>query len=133
MSLVSDFRLSKSTLLADDLEKQRHRNSRVPSRSRKIVARICVTLICVLVAFGIRLWLSPILGEDLPFMGFVAASLIASWYGGAIMGIIALVMGLLLGDVFFTSPTGKLGINQSIELIQFIRYLITASLGVVLT
>ena len=58
-------------------------------------------LLCILVAFAVRYWLSPVLGEELPFMLFIAASLVAAWYGGAVAGIVALLLGLFLADYFF--------------------------------
>ena len=78
------------------------------------------------------MWLEPVLGEDLPFMGFVATSMVACWYGGVFMGFLALGLGLLLGDLYFTGATGQLRITNSMELVHFIRYVVTASLGVVL-
>jgi len=38
-----------------------------------------VALACVLAAFGIRYWLTPIVGDEMPFMGFIAAALVAAW------------------------------------------------------
>ncbi len=94
--------------------------------------RYLVGLACVLCAFGIRYWLTPILGEELPFMFFVAASLVAAWYGGAATGIVALLLGLCLADFFFLPPRGVAGVPHSVELLQFIRYFFTASLGIAL-
>ncbi len=62
---------------------------------------------CVLIAFLIRFLLTPVLGEELPFMLFIAASLIAAWYGGAVTGIAALAFGLFLADYIFL-PTSIL-------------------------
>ena len=45
-----------------------------------------LAVLAVLVAFGIRYLLTPVLGEELPFMLFIAAALIAAWYGGAATG-----------------------------------------------
>jgi signal transduction histidine kinase len=97
-----------------------------------ILRRYGVAVLCVLVAFAIRYWLSPVLGEELPFMLFLAASLIAAWYGGAVAGIVALLLGLLLASHFFLPLKNPPRMPYSEELLQFIRYLFTASLGIVL-
>ena len=87
------------------------------------------TLLCIAVAFAVRYWLTPWLGEELPFMLFIAASLIAAWYGGAVAGIVALLVGLFLADYFFLAKA-KAQLTQSAEALYFIRYVFTASLGI---
>src|ERR1041385_672279 len=74
------------------------------SRSVGIVWRYGFAVFLVVVAFAIRYAMSPVLGEELPFMLFIAAALIAAWYGGAASGIVALLLGLLLADYFFIWP-----------------------------
>jgi len=93
--------------------------------------RYLAALFCILVAFGIRYWLTPVLGEELPFMLFIAASLVAAWYGGAMAGTAALLLGLFLADYFFLSRA-KAQLTRSTELLYFVRYLFTASLGIAL-
>ncbi|HZR20609.1 MAG TPA: ATP-binding protein [Verrucomicrobiae bacterium] len=88
-------------------------------------------LLCIAVAFAVRYWLTPLLGEELPFMLFIAASLVAAWYGGAAAGTVALLLGLFLADYFFLArPDGRLA--HSAELLYFVRYVFTASLGIAL-
>src|SRR5215469_5797795 len=91
--------------------------------------RYVAALVCILTAFAIRYWLSPILGEELPFMLFIAASLVAAWYGGAGAGIAALLLGLFLADYFFLDKA-KAGITRYPQLLYLIRYVFTASLGI---
>ncbi len=93
--------------------------------------RYTVVGICVLVAFAIRYFLSSLLGEELPFMLFIAAALVASWYGGAVAGAASLLMGLLLADFVFLAPA-KQNISHSAALFYLFRYVFTASLGIVL-
>ncbi len=97
-----------------------------------ILRRYGVAFLCVLVAFAIRYWLSPVLGEELPFMLFVAASLVAAWYGGAVTGVVALLLGLLLASYFFLPGQRPPRMPYSLETLQLVRYLFTASLGIVL-
>ena len=77
--------------------------------------RYVVAALCVLVAFLIRYMLTPVLGEELPFMMFMAAALVAAWYGGAVTGIAALALGLFLADyIFLPSRTAA----QPIEVVR---------------
>jgi signal transduction histidine kinase len=91
--------------------------------------RYVAAVLCILVAFAIRYSLTPLLGEELPFMLFIAASLVAAWYGGAVAGVMALLLGLFLADYFFLSR-GKMGISETTEVLYFVRYIFTASLGI---
>ena len=65
-------------------------------------------------------------------MLFVAASLVAAWYGGATTGIVALLLGLMLGSYFFLPGKGVSGTPYSLETVQLIRYFFTACIGIVL-
>jgi K+-sensing histidine kinase KdpD len=96
----------------------------VPSWRRYLGA-----LLCIGVAFAVRYWLTPWLGEELPFMLFIAASLVAAWYGGAVAGIVALLLGLFLADYFFLYRS-KGDLSHSAQILYFVRYLFTASLGI---
>jgi signal transduction histidine kinase len=91
--------------------------------------RYAGALLCILVAFCIRYWLTPLLGEELPFMLFIAASLVAAWYGGAVAGIVALLLGLFLADYFFLARA-KGDLSHPAEALYFVRYIFTASLGI---
>ena len=99
---------------------------------RHIVRRYAVAILCMLVAFGIRYSLTPILGEELPFMLFIAAALVAAWYGGAAAGIASLLLGLVLADHFFLPKGKQPGIPEPTEILLFSRYVFTASLGIFL-
>lgn len=86
-------------------------------------------VLIISVAFGIRYWLTPFLGDELPFMLFIAAALVAAWYGGALAGTVALLLGLFLADHFFMArPKG--GWTHSEEVLYLVRYLFTASVGI---
>jgi signal transduction histidine kinase len=91
--------------------------------------RYAVAVACMAVAFAVRYFLTPLLGEELPFMMFISAALVAAWYGGAAAGIVALFLGFLLADWFFLSRA-KVHMSSSMEALHFIRYVFTASVGV---
>jgi signal transduction histidine kinase len=98
---------------------------------RGFFRRYGVAVLCMLVAFAIRYCLTPILGEELPFMLFIAASMVATWYGGAVPGITCLLLGLFLADHFFL-VRGKPGMSRPDEILHILRYIFTASLGIFL-
>lgn len=93
--------------------------------------RYGAALLCVLIAFAIRDLLTPGLGAEFQFMLFIAASLVAAWYGGVAPGIVALLSGLFLLE-YFTAARAQPHLAQSHDTIHFIRYLFTSSLGILL-
>jgi signal transduction histidine kinase len=86
----------------------------------------------VSVAFAIRYLLGPLLGDELPFMFFIAAALAAAWYGGAATGVVALLLGLVLADHFFVWSQGTSAVSRPIIILHIVRYVFTASLGIAL-
>jgi signal transduction histidine kinase len=90
----------------------------------------CAVLL-VLAAFGIRWSLEPVLNEELPFMLFIAAALVAARLGGAGPGLLAMLLGLVLSDYIFLRPKGTFALS-TVVIFQILRYLFTGSLGIVL-
>ena len=85
---------------------------------------------CILLAFAIRFCLSPVVGDELPFMLFIPAVLVAVWYGGALQGALALFAGFLLAECFFIPWKGLRGLAEFVEIIRSVRYLFTAAVGI---
>ena len=65
-------------------------------------------------------------------MFFVAAALVAAWYGGARSGTGALLLGMFLADHFFRSTNELPTLSQSVAILHLVRYVFTASLGIAL-
>jgi len=105
---------------------------RSATQRHSLAARSAVAIGCVLIAFGVRYRLTPVLGEELPFMLFIAAVLVAAWYGGAVMGFVALGLGLVLARAFLIPSTGAPRASESLEILRSVRYLFTASIGIFL-
>ena len=85
---------------------------------RSTFTRYAVAVLVVAVAFAVRYLIYGDLQNRVVFTFFVPAAMIAAWYGGLGPGILATVLGLILGDLFFMpprSPVGPigLGIRQS--------------------
>ena len=127
MEKVKSAELKTESVYPQRTEDETSRLGEVPAVRRYIVAAVFVA-----VAFAIRYWLTPVLGEELPFLLFVAAALGAAWYGGALVGVVALLLGLFLGDYFFLTSTGGPDTSPRVKLIHIIRYTFTASVGIVL-
>jgi K+-sensing histidine kinase KdpD len=66
--------------------------------------RYALAITLVLVAFGLRALLDPVLGEHFTYYSFYFAVLVATAYGGYGPGLLAMVLGLLCGSYFFSMP-----------------------------
>ncbi|MDB6124648.1 MAG: multi-sensor signal transduction histidine kinase [Pedosphaera sp.] len=92
-------------------------------------SRYGMAVVCVLLAFVISLFLEPLLGGPTPFIFFVAASLLAGWYGGIGPGLAVLLGGFLLGDFFFTKPLYQFGTHNPVDRILLLIYASVAIIG----
>jgi K+-sensing histidine kinase KdpD len=99
---------------------------------RSTAMRYGVAVAAVLAAFVIRYMIYGDLLNRLVFTFFVPAALVAVWYGGLGPGIVATVLGALVGDFFFMPPRfslGPLGIRESLAISV---YAVTTLLCVIL-
>jgi signal transduction histidine kinase len=65
-------------------------------------------------------------------MFFIAAALVAAWYGGFGSGIAALALGLWIGDYFFMPSGGAVSFSDPVQVARVARYVLTASIGIFL-
>ena len=86
----------------------------------------------VIAAFALRYWMFGTQEYRFPFIFFVPAAMVATWYGGMVPGLLATVAGLLLGDYFFLSDHEALGIVQERERVAIGLYAVTTTLCVML-
>lgn len=94
--------------------------------------RYGVAVLAVLAAFTIRYMIYGDLQNRLIFTFFVPAAVIAVWYGGLGPGIIATVLGLLLGDYFFMMSRKALWPLGNRESLAVGVYVVTTLLCVIL-
>lgn len=99
---------------------------------RSAAMRYGVAVLAVVAAFAIRYLVYGDLQSRIVFTFFVPAALVAAWYGGLGPGILATVLGLLLGDYFFLSPRHTLWPAGNRELMAIGAYAITTTLCVIL-
>jgi two-component system, LuxR family, sensor kinase FixL len=74
------------------------------SPGRRALARYGIAPAAVALAFGARVLLGPMLGDEAPFLFFVPAVLAASGLGGIGPGLVATALGLVLGFLFVHHP-----------------------------
>src|SRR5258708_29522852 len=61
-----------------------------------------------LAATAVRYALDPWLGALFPFVTYYLAMVFCAWYGGAVPGFLALLVGLLFGAYFYLSPADSI-------------------------
>ncbi len=99
---------------------------------RSIAARYGIAVGMVVLAFALRYWLFGTLDHRFPFIFFVPAAMVATWYGGMAPGLLATAAGLLLGDYFFLLEHEALGPVLEYERIAIGLYAVTTTLCVML-
>ena len=99
---------------------------------RSAAMRYGVAVLAVLIAFLIRYLVYGDLQNRLVFTFFVPAAMVAVWYGGLGPGIVATVLGLLLGDYFFMMARKALWPLGNRESLAVGAYIVTTLLCVVL-
>lgn len=104
----------------------------VSASKRPLRLRYGVAIAAVAVAFALRMALFGTLETRLAFAFFLPAAMIAAWYGGLGPGLLAVVLGLLLGDYFFLPPHRALGPLGDAERTAVVFYAVTATLAVML-
>ena len=96
-----------------------HKHGEWPYRRPRML-RYAVALLVVLAAFSVRYSIYGDLQSRLAFTFFVPAAIIAVWYGGLGPGVLATVLGLLLGEYFFLMARGTvmfpLGVREGMSL-----------------
>lgn len=99
---------------------------------RSATLRYGVAVLAVMAAFAIRYLVYGDLLNRIVFTFFVPAALVAAWYGGLGPGILATVLGLLLGGFFFLPPRDALWPLGNRELMALGIYAVTTAVCVIL-
>ena len=110
---------SGSVAMADDLPSQ-------PSRHEKAVGlRYGAALALVALALAARAALDTFLGNAHPFPMFLAATVLAAWYGGIGPALVALICGYLVANWFFMPPRHNFADFDSLHLFSLATYTTT--------
>lgn len=79
-------------------------------KDHPLFIRYGVVIVLCFLAFGIKLMMNPILGNNFPFILFYSTILLGSWYGGFKPGVLATVVSALLAySIFFNHADSSLG------------------------
>src|SRR5689334_15854046 len=85
--------------------RRRSRISPMPGPPRSAVARYGSAVLVIALATVLRLWLNPVL-EGSGFALFLAAVVVAAWFGGLGPSLLALIASLFVSAWFFSAPAG---------------------------
>lgn len=101
-------------------------------RAADLSLRYGTAAVFVLLAFGIRWMLTPLIGFGSPFMVLAPAALLAARFGGLGPGLAATAAGIILGDYYFTPPVHSWGPYGPGEITLITTYGIATTVGVLL-
>lgn len=86
-----------------------------------------IAVISPLVALMIELLIRPVMGET-PFLLFVGAVMISSWYGGLGPGMLAIALSVLASTYFLVPPIATLDMSDWNDTVHLGIFIIVASL-----
>jgi len=89
---------------------------------RRALTEYVIAAAAVGLAFLVRLELDRFWGDSLPYVTFYLAFLVVAWFTGVGPTLAGLVVSLLLGDFFFTSPRYTLGFTSTGEWLSAVLY-----------
>ena len=81
-------------------------------RRRGLCLRYGSVLVAVVLATLLRMWLDPLLGDQVPFTAYFAAIMFVAWYAGFGPSVMAIFLSVFVGSYFFAAPRGSLAIND---------------------
>jgi len=75
-----------------------------------------------LIAAAVRGVLSPLWGDDLPFLTFIPAIVLSAWVGGFGPGIVTTALGAVLGSYFWLPPFGSLRVANAADVLGLVFF-----------
>lgn len=112
-----------------DVSATEHTHDEWPFR-RPALYRYGFAVALVLTAFVLRYFIFGTHEFRFPFIFFVPAAMLATWYGGLVPGLLATALGLMLGDHFFLHEHEALGKVRDSERLAIGLYAVTTTLCV---
>ena len=89
-------------------------------RTRPVVSRYAVAVVVVALATGVRLLLTPWIGDQFPFATLFLAVLIAAWYGGFWPGLTSSVAGAAASALFLLPDGPVLTFPNKVGLVLYL-------------
>jgi two-component sensor histidine kinase len=101
-----------------------HKLSYIPDRPGAWWQVWVLPLIAVVVAWGARQALQPVLGAAAPYLFFVGGVLVSTWWGGRVGGFLATVLGGLIANFRFVGLPNQLDVQgtQLWDLVVFLAF-----------
>ncbi|HYH66203.1 MAG TPA: PAS domain-containing protein [Urbifossiella sp.] len=94
----------------------------MPAAPRKRPRRYAAAAAGVVLAALVRWLLDPVVGDNLPFLTFFAATLVAAWYGGFGPALLTVGLGAAVATVCFVPPRGSLVVEDPRTLFVLVLY-----------
>jgi signal transduction histidine kinase len=94
-----------------------------PIRQKSPVLTFGVAVISFLAALTLRLLGWPVFGNEAPFLFFIAAVALASWYGGLAPGILATILGAIAAAILFLPPINAQGTIEGAHILHNCVYM----------
>jgi K+-sensing histidine kinase KdpD len=79
----------------------------VAFREAKPVSPYAIAVVSVVAMAAVRLAITPLLGDEFPFITFFAAVFLTAWYGGLWPTVLATVLGTVLSTVLVIAPIDR--------------------------
>jgi PAS domain S-box-containing protein len=105
----------------------------VAGERSSIYKRIGASSVLVLLVFGIRLLLNPLLGSEVSYILFVPAVMVIAWYAGIWPALLATLATLFLANVFLIEPAWKFAHINFFQIVSGCSYVFSALFVVGLT
>ena len=105
-------------------------NKHLSVPNRPYVIKYGLALTSVLYILFPDFYHSALLWQVSPFLMLIPSIIITSWYGGLLPGLFATLVGLIIGDYFFTHPFYSFTINNTPD---FIRVLLFGIIGILIS
>jgi PAS domain S-box-containing protein len=93
-------------------------------------ARYAVAVAAALAAAALRGALSPIWGQDLPFLTFVPAIVLSAWAGGFGPGVVTTILGAAFANYFWVRPFHSFGVSTVADAVGLLFF---AAIGVLIS
>jgi PAS domain S-box-containing protein len=96
------------------------------------IFRYGVVAVSVVLLALVRLWLSPVLGDRVPFTPFCLAVALSAWIGGWRAGLLAICLSTLVADYLFVPPLYSLAMPYPGDVVSLMVFF-SVSLCIVVT
>ena len=92
---------------------------------RSPTAKFGIAVLSFVMALALRVLGKAVLGNDAPFLFFIAALALASWYGGLAPGILATLLGAVATAILFLPPITQAGTLDITHILHIGVYIAT--------